>query len=158
MLLGLVLAGLSPVWLRPEIDAATGLPLGITPADGRRRVPPGARGRRGSRSASLRTSAPMADVAGIADVAHAHDAPLVVDAAWAAHFGFHRGLPRHALQQGADALVTSAHKTLPAWSQAALDPGPRGADRLGRLDAGVEASATTSPAGAILASIEASRP
>src|SRR5205085_11793667 len=91
---------------------------------------------------------------------------LVVDAAWAAHFGFHLDLPRHALQDGADVMVLSAHKTLPAWSQGALVlaragriDGVDGVDGidLARLEAGVEASATTSPAGAILASIDASR-
>ena len=46
--------------------------------------------------------------------------PLLVDAAWGAHLGFHPDLPRHALALGADALVTSAHKTLPAYTQAAL--------------------------------------
>ncbi len=30
MLLGLVLAGLEPVWLRPEVDATHGLPTGVT--------------------------------------------------------------------------------------------------------------------------------
>ena len=156
MLLGLVLAGLSPVWLRPAIDAATGLPLGVTPAavaDGFRRAP---------QAVAVLIGEPsyvgtVADVAGIADIAHAHDVPLVVDAAWAAHFGFHPDLPPHALQQGADALVTSAHKAFPAWSQAALILARGGRIDLARLDAGVEATATTSPAGAILASIDASR-
>jgi arginine decarboxylase len=36
LLIGLVLAGLSPVWVRPEVDAATGLPLGVAPASVRR--------------------------------------------------------------------------------------------------------------------------
>jgi len=31
--------------------------------------------------------------------------PLVVDAAWAAHYGFHPALPPHALAAGADAMV-----------------------------------------------------
>ena len=31
MILVLVLAGLTPVWVRPEVDAATGLPLGVAP-------------------------------------------------------------------------------------------------------------------------------
>jgi lysine decarboxylase len=80
-----------------------------------------------------------------------------VDAAWAAHFGFHPGLPQHALALGADAMVTSAHKTLPAYSQGALVLS-RG-DRLdrSRLAAGADATATTSPAGSILASIDAAR-
>jgi arginine decarboxylase len=83
--------------------------------------------------------------------------PLVVDAAWAAHFGFHPELPRHPLQLGADVMVTSAHKTLPAWSQAALVLARSERVDAARLDAGVEATATTSPAGAILASIDAAR-
>ncbi|MET7419867.1 PLP-dependent transferase [Dactylosporangium sp. NPDC005555] len=60
----------------------------------------------------------VGDIAGLAAAAHGSGVPLVVDAAWAAHFGFHPALPRHPLQLGADVMVTSAHKTLPAWSQA----------------------------------------
>ncbi|MDV3220090.1 aminotransferase class I/II-fold pyridoxal phosphate-dependent enzyme [Intrasporangium sp.] len=156
VLLGLVLAGLEPVWLLPEVDERTGLPLGVTPAaveDGFRRAPDAVAVLIGSPS----YVGTLDDVAGIAAVAHDHDRPLVVDAAWAAHFGFHPQLPRHAISLGADALVTSAHKTLPAWSQAAyllartdrIDPA--------RLDAAVEATHTTSPAGAILASTDAAR-
>jgi lysine decarboxylase len=156
VLLGLVLAGLEPVWVRPDIDAATGLPLGLTAAaveDGFRRAPDAVAVLVGD-PAYVGT---VGDVAGIAEVAHRHGMPLIVDAAWAAHFGFHPTLPQHALALGADALVTSAHKTLPAWSQAAyllarterIDPA--------RLDAAVEATHTTSPSGAILASADAAR-
>lgn len=54
-------------------------------------------------------------------------------------------------------MVTSAHKTLPAWSQAALVLARTERIDVARLDAGVEATATTSPAGAILASTDAAR-
>ena len=54
-------------------------------------------------------------------------------------------------------MVTSAHKTLPAWSQAALVLARTERVDAARLEAGVEATATTSPAGAILASIDAAR-
>ena len=99
----------------------------------------------------------VGDIAALADAAHDPGVPLVVDAAWAAHFGFHPDLPRHPLQLGADAMVASAHKTLPAWSQAALVLAA--ADR---VDAGAarrrcRGDHTTSPAGAILASIDAAR-
>lgn len=156
MLLGLVLAGLSPVWVRPEMDPATGLPLGVPPTSVAAALAahPDAKAVFVGDPSYVGT---VGDVAGLADVAHAHGVPLVVDAAWAAHFGFHPELPPHALALGADAMVTSAHKSLPAYSQGALilacterlDPD--------RLDAGVEATATTSPAGSILASIDASR-
>ncbi len=156
MLLGLVLAGLTPRWVRPDVDASTGLPLGVAPEA----VAEALRAHPDAKAVLLGDPSyvgTVGDVATLAETAHAHDVPLVVDAAWAAHFGFHPDLPRHPLQLGADAMVISAHKTLPAWSQAALvfiqgnriDPA--------RLDAGVEATHTTSQAGAILASIDAAR-
>ncbi len=156
LLLGLVLAGLTPVWVRPEVDPATGLPLGVAPETVRRALAEHPRAR------AVFVGDPsyvgtVGDVAGLAAVAHAHGAPLVVDAAWAAHFGFHPDLPRHALALGADIVVTSAHKTLPAVSQAALVLARTDRVDAGRLDAGVEATATTSSAGAILASIDAAR-
>jgi arginine decarboxylase len=156
LLIGLVLAGLSPVWVRPEVDAATGLPLGVAPASVRRALTehPDARAVFVGEPSYVGT---VGDVAGLADTAHRHGVPLVVDAAWAAHFGFHPELPRHPLQLGADVMVTSAHKTLPAWSQAALVLARSERVDAARLDAGVEATATTSPAGAILASTDAAR-
>ncbi len=156
MLLGLVLAGLRPVWVRPRIDPATGLPAGVDAATVSEAL------RDHPRAVAVLVGDPSyvgthSEIATLADVAHGAGVPLVVDAAWAAHFGFHPDLPPHALEAGADALVTSAHKVLPAYSQAAivlartarLDP-----DRLGRA---FEATCTTSPAGQILASIDASR-
>ena len=156
MLLGLVLAGLTPVWVRPEVDPATGLPLGVPPAAVRAALAehPHAKAVFVGDPSYVGT---VGDVAGLGEAAHAHDVPLVVDAAWAAHFGFHPDLPRHALQLGADVMVTSAHKTLPAWSQAAVVLARTERVDVARLDAGVEATATTSPAGAILASTDAAR-
>jgi len=156
LLLGLVLAGLVPVWVHPEVDPATGLPLGVAPATVRRALVehPDVRAVLVGDPSYVGT---VGDVAGLAEVAHEHGVPLVVDAAWAAHFGFHPDLPRHALQLGADAMVTSAHKALPAWSQAALVLARTERLDPARLDAGVEATATTSPAGAVLASIDAAR-
>ena len=156
LMLGLVLAGLTPIWVRPEVDAATGLPLGVAPESVRRALAanPDARAVFVGDPSYVGT---VGDVAGLAAAAHEHDVPLVVDAAWAAHFGFHPDLPRHPLQLGADVMVTSAHKALPAWSQASLVLARTERVDPVRLDAGVEATATTSPAGAILASTDAAR-
>ena len=156
LLLGLVLAGLEPVWVRPSVDPLRGVPLGVgadAVAEALAAAPDAAAVFVGDPS-YVGTLGPVAE---LAQVAHAHGVPLVVDAAWAAYFGFHPDLPAHALTQGADALVTSAHKTLPSWSQGALllarterlDPA--------RLEAAFDATHTTSPSGTILASIDASR-
>jgi arginine decarboxylase len=156
LLLGLVLAGLTPVWVRPEVDLATGLPLGVAPDTVSRALDehPDARAVFVGDPSYVGT---VGDVAGLAEAAHEHGVPLVVDAAWAAHFGFHPDLPRHPLQLGADVMVTSAHKSLPAWSQSALILARTERVDAARLDAGVEATATTSPAGAMLASTDAAR-
>jgi len=156
LLLGLVLAGLEPVWVEPEVDPAIGLPTGYAPervADSLAAHP---------EAVAVFLSDPSyvgtySDVAAHARVAHAAGVPLVVDAAWAAHFGFHPALPPHALAAGADAMITSAHKTLPAYSQAALLLART--ERLGtnRLVRSFEALHTTSPAGTIMASIDAAR-
>ena len=52
--------------------------------------------------------------------AHEREVPVVVDQAWGAHFGRAAGYPLDALALGADAMVLSAHKTLPAWTQASV--------------------------------------
>src|SRR5579875_454638 len=153
---GLVLAGLRPVWLPPRTDPATALPLGPAPAQlaAAFDAAPGAVAVWVTEPSYLGT---VADVAGLAEVAHAHGAPLLVDQAWGAHFGFGPGFPPHALAAGADAMVISAHKMLPAYSQAALVLARSGCLPAGRLEAAFDATNTTSPAGAILASTDGAR-
>jgi glutamate/tyrosine decarboxylase-like PLP-dependent enzyme len=41
----------------------------------------------------------VADIAGLAEVAHEAGVPLIVDEAWGAHLGFHPDLPSNALSQ-----------------------------------------------------------
>ena len=60
------------------------------------------------------------DLAGIAAYLHSRNIPLIVDAAHGAHLGFSEYLPKSALQEGADVVVMSVHKTLPAPTQTAL--------------------------------------
>ena len=156
MLLGLVLAGLEPVWVRPDLDADSGLPRGVPAAA----VAEALAAHPDARAVLVGDPSYVGgcgDVRTLADAAHAAGVPLVVDAAWGAHLGFSPALPPHALAAGADALVTSAHKMLPAYSQAALVLANH--DRLDRdrLDRAFEATHTTSPAGALLASTDAAR-
>ncbi|HEY5431682.1 MAG TPA: hypothetical protein VIK04_21400, partial [Solirubrobacteraceae bacterium] len=156
LLLGLVLAGLEPVWVEPEVDRSTGLPTGYAPA----RVAEALAAHPEAAAVFLTDPSyvgTFSDVSEHARVAHAANVPLVVDAAWAAHFGFHPRLPPHALAAGADAMITSAHKTLPAYSQAALLLARTERLNASRLQRAFEALHTTSPAGTIMASIDAAR-
>lgn len=62
----------------------------------------------------------VSDVAAIAQAAHRRGIPLIVDEAHGAHFGLHEAFPENATRLGADAVVMSVHKTLPAFTQTAL--------------------------------------
>jgi arginine decarboxylase len=156
LLLGLVLAGLRPVWVLPDQDPATGLPGAVAVAAVRAALaahPSACAVFLGDPSYVGTTG----DLAGHARAAHEAGVPLIVDAAWAAHLGFHPALPQHAIAAGADAMVTSAHKALPAYTQGALVLARTGRLDPARLGRAFEATHTTSPAGAIAASIDAAR-
>lgn len=60
------------------------------------------------------------DVKSIADICHKYKIPLLVDAAHGAHFGFHEKFPESAVKQGADIVINSLHKTLPALTSTAI--------------------------------------
>jgi arginine decarboxylase len=156
LLLGLVLAGLRPVWVHPEIDPRSGLPGPVAVATVRAALAahPDACGVFLGDPSYVGTTG---DLAGHARAAHEAGVPLLVDAAWAAHLGFHPELPAHALAAGADAMVTSAHKVLPAYTQGALVLARTQRLDAARLDRAFEATHTTSPAGSIMASIDAAR-
>ncbi len=62
----------------------------------------------------------VSDIRAIADLAHAHGIPLIVDEAHGAHFGLDEAFPDNATVLGADAVIMSVHKTLPAPTQTAL--------------------------------------
>jgi arginine decarboxylase len=156
LLLGLVLAGAVPVWVRPEVDSRTGLPTHL-PVE---RIAKAFDSQPGVAAVLLvepNYLGCLSDVGAIAALAHARGVPLAVDQAWGAYFGFHPDVPPHALQQGADAFVTSAHKTLPAFTQSALILARTERIDADRLDRAYEATATTSPSGTIAASADAAR-
>lgn len=62
----------------------------------------------------------IAEVEEIARIAHSRGIPLIVDEAHGAHLGFHPAFYQGSSRAGADLVVTSVHKTLPAMTQAAL--------------------------------------
>lgn len=62
----------------------------------------------------------ISDVRGIAEVAHRYGIPLIVDEAHGAHFGMSPIFPPSSVSLGADLVIHSLHKTLPALTQTAL--------------------------------------
>jgi arginine decarboxylase len=154
VLSALVLAGLEPLWLTPEINIATGIPIGIPISEVERVLP--------EKPIALLLTEPgylgtLSDIGALVTLAHSQSMPVIIDAAWGGHFGFHKDLPAHAMQMGADALITSVHKALPGYSASALLLARTEFLSAQRLEQSFETTHTTSPAGAPLASIDATR-
>lgn len=97
----------------------------------------------------------LSDVAGIAEAAHRHGVPLIVDAAHGAHLGFGGGFPEGPVRQGADAVVMSLHKTLPSLTQTALLHICSGRIDLERVKKYLEVFETSSPSYLLMAGMDA---
>jgi arginine decarboxylase len=149
---GLLLAGLTPRWLTPEVT--DGLITGLSVATLEQAIA------RHPRARAVFLVEPsyvgtLSDREALIATAHAAGLTVVIDQAWGAHLGFHEDLPAHGIALGADAVIFSAHKTLPAYSQASLVLARTERLDAGRLERAFDLSATTSPAGSILASADA---
>ena len=62
----------------------------------------------------------VSDIKEIADAVHRRGGILILDEAHGAHFGFHPMFPENGNVLGADIVIHSLHKTLPALTQTAL--------------------------------------
>jgi len=62
----------------------------------------------------------VSDIKAIAKIAHQYQIPLIVDEAHGAHLSFHSYFPENAIGGGADIVINSLHKTMPAFTQTAL--------------------------------------
>jgi arginine decarboxylase len=153
-LTALVLAGLEPIWLMPEIDLATGVPIGIPLWEVEKALLENPIALILTEPGYLGT---LSDLPPLIDATHNKGIPVIIDAAWGGHFGFHPMLPRHPLQLNADAFVTSIHKALPGYSASAIAVARTTLLDRARLEQGFESTHTTSPAGAPLASIDGVR-
>ena len=102
----------------------------------------------------------VADVTGLARVAHEAGVPLVVDEAWGPHFGFHPEVPANALSQGADVVISSTHKLAGSLSQSAmlhLGDGPFAQTLELLLDRAFKSLQSTSPNSLLIASLDIAR-
>jgi lysine decarboxylase len=100
----------------------------------------------------------VADVEGLASVAHERDVPLIVDEAWGAHMRFSPELPASALECGADAVLSSIHKIVGSITQSAILH-VSGSGRVDEafLDRAVTLVESTSPNALLTASLDAAR-
>ena len=156
---GCILSGLSPLFVAPELDPELGIAHCITPETLERALSetPGVVG---ATIVSPTYFGAVADVAALAQVAHAHGVPLVVDESWGAHLAFHPDLPAHALSLGADLVVSSTHKIVGSLTQSAMvHLGHDAQERIDEnvVDRCVTLIESTSPSALLAGSLDAAR-
>ncbi|MBJ8084808.1 aminotransferase class I/II-fold pyridoxal phosphate-dependent enzyme [Bacillus cereus group sp. N14] len=112
---GLKLAGANPIFLDPWIDEAYNVPVGIHDEIIKEAI------EKYPNAKALILTHPNyygmgIDLEASIAYAHAHKIPVLVDEAHGAHFCLGGAFPKSALAYGADIVVHSAHKTLPAMT------------------------------------------
>ncbi len=115
----LALAGVKPVWLSSEWNAALGVYEQLSPESVRQALAD-----HPEATLTVVTSPTyegvVSDITAIAEITHAAGSTLLVDEAHGAHFGYSPLFPQSAVTLGADIVVQSLHKTLPSPTQTAL--------------------------------------
>lgn len=154
---GLVLSGLRPAFIAPQIDPDLGIAHCVMPE-----ALASALDANPDAEAVMLVSptyfGAVARVAELAEVAHGRGLPLVVDEAWGAHLYFHDALPTGALRSGADIVLSSTHKIVGSFGQSAilhLGSGERVDE--GIVDRSVTLVESTSPSALLTASLDAQR-
>jgi arginine decarboxylase len=154
----LVLSGMRPTFVAPEIDAELGIAHCLAPEalEAALDATPGAVA---AWAISPTYFGASADVRSLAEVAHARGVALIVDEAWGAHMAFHEDLPEHALSAGADLVISSTHKIVGSLTQSAMLHLGHGAGLIGEdtVDRAVTLTESTSPNSLLFASLDAAR-
>ena len=152
----MILTGVRPVYMQPEIDTRLGIAMGVSFAAVERAVQEHPEAR-----AALLVYPTYYGVATelreIADLLHAHDMLLLTDAAHGAHFAFSEELPPSAMAAGADLSAESTHKLLGSLTQTSMLLARDGRVSADRIRAASGIMQTTSPNEILLASLDLAR-
>ena len=110
---------LDPVYIYPKFDTEQGLSTEIDAEDVQKALEEHPK-IRAVMIVSPTYDGVVSDIEKIAEIVHEAGCLLIVDEAHGAHFGFDPYFPKSANMYGADLVINSLHKTLPALTQTAL--------------------------------------
>ncbi|MDO8601106.1 MAG: aminotransferase class I/II-fold pyridoxal phosphate-dependent enzyme [bacterium] len=153
---GLILSGARPIYLQPEFDEEFNLPLNVKPETVQAAL------KKNPDAKAVLIISPTqfgvtADIKKIAKIVHDARKILLVDEAWGAQFKFHPEFPLSALSSGADMVVQSTHKRLPALSQTSMLHIQGGRVDKEKVQKIIQMLQTTSPSYILLSSLDSAR-
>ena len=151
---GLMLSGAKPYIITPDPEAYFEISGGVSASSVERAIDEAD----GKRVAVVITSPTYegitSDVEAIAGVCRKKGAVLIVDSAHGSHFGLSDDFPKSAVASGADVVITSVHKTLPAMTQTALIHINKDCPSKERIRKMLPVYMTSSPSYVLMASID----
>ena len=151
---GLIIGGYIPVYINPQINMEWGIPAGIEPEAIEKALwdNPDVK--------AVVVTYPnyygvCSDIRAIADIVHKHGKILIVDEAHGSHFILNPQLPKPSIEVGADIVLQSTHKTLPAFTQSSMLHVKSDRVDLDRLKTMLMISQSSSPSYLLMASLDA---
>lgn len=115
----LILGDIEPAYIYPQIDTKTNILMGIKNEDAIDTI------NKNLDAKAILLTYPtyygqVYDLKEICNYAHSKGMIVIVDEAHGAHLGLSDKLPMTALEQGADIVIQSTHKTLPSFTQSSM--------------------------------------
>ncbi len=115
----LTLGGIKPVYAYPQMIGEFGISGPVSPSEIHRLI------EENPDAEAVMITSPnyygiCSDIGKIAEIAHEYGKVLIVDEAHGAHLHFSDELPPSSVQEGADLVINSIHKTLASFTQSAV--------------------------------------
>lgn len=156
VLMGLIISGAEPVFIRPEISSSYHAFASLAPESVELAFAqnPGVK-------ALILTSPTYhgicSDLKKIAGICHRHGALLLVDEAHGSHFAFNPRLPQPALACGADMAAQSIHKTAGSMTQSSMLHVRGSEELIASVSSALKIVQSTSPSYILMASLDGAR-
>lgn len=150
---GIILSGAKPIYIYPQYMDEKGYFGGVSSSEIEKSII------ENPESKAVIITSPtyegiVSDVQKIAYVVHKYNKILIVDEAHGAHFKFNNYFPKTALECGADIVIQSLHKTLPAPTQTAIIHTKGDRVNVSRLKSMISMMQSTSPSYIFMAAID----
>ncbi|TCO71015.1 aminotransferase class I/II-fold pyridoxal phosphate-dependent enzyme [Marinisporobacter balticus] len=116
---GLILGGLIPVYITPEVSMKNNIPMGLKPESVEEAI------LKNPDAKAVVLTYPnyygiCSDVEKIANIVHKYEKILIIDEAHGSHFILSEDLPITSIEAGADIVIQSTHKTLSSFTQSSM--------------------------------------
>lgn len=148
-----MLRGLKISCIFPQIDEVTGINQAVNPEDVDNML------KQNKDIKAVVITSPtyegiVSDINSISDIVHKYGIPMIVDCAHGAHLGFCDFFPDNPLNEGADIVIMSLHKTLPSLTQTAVMCIKGNIVNRNKIERYFHAYLSSSPSYVLMASVE----